>query len=502
VLAQKLILSYGSKIAIQFIQICASIVVARIAGPTVLGTVAFGLAFVSMFLFLADLGFGTAHIKMVSEGQDIAGCISTYSILKIATTVLFFVVVLCIFIIQKYVLNVRFESAAHEYVIIIMLLAVTTNELLRIPLATFAGKTEQAKQDIPDFVRTLVYQILRVVIVLLGYKAVALAFGRLVSTLFIIPFVLYLFRDYPKREFDRALAARYLKIALPVIVLGMSTKVLHFLDRVLLQYFTNSEQVGYYTAGFRIGELILLIASSVGMLFFPVFSKAISNGNLQYVKSTIEKFERFSFLFVMPAVIFLSLYSGVIIRLLLGSQYLPSIPIMAIINLAMFTMVLSMPYGNVLTGMGYFKLAAILSLINLFLFVGLVFLLSYPQILNLGAVGVAVTVFVSNFVIGFLFRIFAKRKCPILSYHESLKFFAFTVINFFSFLLIYEHFSNIYGSTFKIIFIPMYFGITYCALVILGMINREDLRYLKKLVDIKKLGRYVKGELGGKYRDD
>ena len=201
-------------------------------------------------------------------------------------------------------------------------------------------------------------------------------------------------------------------------------------------------------------------------------------------------------------VIFLSLYSGVIIKLLLGSQYLPSIPIMAIINLAMFTMVLSMPYGNVLTGMGHFKLAAVLSLINLFLFIGLGFILSYPQILNLGAVGVAVTVFVSNFAIGFLFRVFAKRKCPILSFRESFKFLAFALVNFFSFLWIYGHFSNIYGSTFRIIFIPVYFSITYCTLAILGWISREDLHYLRKLVDIKKLSQYVKGELGGKYRDD
>ena len=83
-LAQKLILSYSSKIVIQFIQIVASIVVARIAGPTVLGTVAFGLAFVSIFAFIADLGIGSAHMKLVSEGQDVGSCISTYSFLKMA----------------------------------------------------------------------------------------------------------------------------------------------------------------------------------------------------------------------------------------------------------------------------------------------------------------------------------------------------------------------------------------------------------------------------------
>ena len=85
-LAQKIMLSYGSRLFIQLIQIIASIVVARVAGPTVLGTVAFGLAFVSMFEFLASFGIGPAHVKLVSEGQDLGKCISTYSVLKTVNT--------------------------------------------------------------------------------------------------------------------------------------------------------------------------------------------------------------------------------------------------------------------------------------------------------------------------------------------------------------------------------------------------------------------------------
>ena len=82
-LAQKLILSYSTKIVIQFIQIAVTIVVARVAGPTVLGTVAFGWAFVSLFHFIADLGIGTAHIKLLSEGKDQASCIGTFARIKL-----------------------------------------------------------------------------------------------------------------------------------------------------------------------------------------------------------------------------------------------------------------------------------------------------------------------------------------------------------------------------------------------------------------------------------
>jgi O-antigen/teichoic acid export membrane protein len=496
-LAQKLILSYGSRIIVQFIQIAASIIVARIAGPTVLGTVAFGLAFVSMFAFIADLGIGSAHIKLVSEGQDIGKCISTFSILKYVNTLFFFIVVLGVYFLQKFVFDVKFESTAHEYVIIILLIATAFNQILHIPIRTFAAKTEQAKHDIPEFTKTLIYQGLRVAIVLLGYRAVALAFGNLISVVLTIPLILYLFKGYPRAKFDRHLASKYLKISLPVFLIGVSTNVIHYLDRVVLQYFSGSEQVGYYTAGYKIGGLVLLIANSVGLLFFPLFSKAASTGNFQYIKTTIERFERFSFLFIMPTVIFLSLYSGIIIRLLLGIEYLPAVPIMAIVNVAMFLMVLNMPYGNLITGMGYFKLAAILNLLNLILFVVLVLILPNPAIFNLGAIGVAITVLVSAVFIGFLCRLFAKRKCSILDLKRGVNFIVFGIVNFAVFHFLYTNLTKVYGGAFQIIFVFMYFFATYFLFYILGWIGKRDVRDLKEIINVKKISDYIKGEIRG-----
>ncbi len=395
-IAQKLILSYGSKILIQFITIAASIVVARIAGPTVLGTVAFGLAYVSMFMFIADLGIGTAHIKLVSEGKDLGKCISTYTVLKSITTGLFFLIVLGIFLFQKYVVHTKFESQVHEYVILIMLISITIQQLLFIPKTTFAGRIEQAKQDIPNFIGTLVYQVLRIIVVLLGFRAVALVLGNLVSTILIIPIIIYLFKDYPHSGFDRELAKQYIKIASLVLIIGMSTNVIAYFDKVVLQFFTCSEEVGYYTAGYRIGGFVLMIANSVGLLFFPLFSKAVANGDFQYIRNRINKFERVSFLFIMPVVILLAIYSGAIVKVILGHRYIPSINIMSIITIAMFIMVLNMPYGNVITGMGYFKLAAIINLINFGFFIIVILLLVNPKTFNLGATGAALTVLFSN----------------------------------------------------------------------------------------------------------
>ncbi|MFX0132347.1 MAG: oligosaccharide flippase family protein [Candidatus Hodarchaeota archaeon] len=494
-LAQKLILEYSTQISIQLIRIAASIVVARIAGPTVLGTVAFGLAYVSMFIFISDLGLGTAHIKLVSEGKDLGKCISTYTVLRSVTTSFFFILVLGIFLFQKYVFYADFESTTHEYVIFIMLFAVTIQQFLTIPKTTFAARTEQVKKDIPDFARNFTYQVLRIIIVLLGFRAIALAIGNLVSTLLIIPVIFYLFKDYPHSGFDKSLAKRYLKISLPIILIGMSTSVISYLDKILLQFFTNSEQVGYYTAGYRIGGFVLLIANSVSMLFFPLFSKAVANKDFEYIKNKINKFERFSFLFIMPAVILLAIYSDTIVKLVLGPQYIPSINIMLIITVAMFLMVLNIPYGNVITGMGFFRLAAIINFLNFGFFVFVLVLLTYPKLLNLEATGAAITVLLSNLFIGILYRVFAKKKCQILRMKKGLMFFSYGILNFFVFNYLY-HSLNILGDIkIKILFVFVYLVITYFSFYLLRWIKKEDWATLFEIVDIKSMSKYIKGEI-------
>lgn len=54
--------------------------------PTALGIVSFGTAFVGMFSIISDLGFGNAHIKRVSEGQDLGRCLGTFAAIKLMLT--------------------------------------------------------------------------------------------------------------------------------------------------------------------------------------------------------------------------------------------------------------------------------------------------------------------------------------------------------------------------------------------------------------------------------
>jgi len=493
-LKQKLKTSFLSKILIQFVQLGATIVVARIAGPTVLGTIAFGLAFVNMFAFIGNLGFGSAHIKILHEEENKAKCAGTYAILHIISKFLFLLFVIVYFIVQKYILHFPFESRAHEIVIMVFIGMIFINTFIEIPQANFFAEMQQAKQDIPEIIRNLFLQPARIITVLLGGAAISLAFINLFSAIIILPLYWYISKDVKYGKFDYTLAKRYFKYGIPLVVLALATSFSHTIDKVILQYFTNSETVGYYTAGFRIGGYFLIIGHSASMLFYPYFSKAISDKQEYFVKDKIDKYERFVFLFIMPAMIFLSIYSHTIVTVFLGKEYISSIPVLTIITIAQFIYLLNIPYGNLLSGLGYFKLVAIINLGFIIFFVSLLIFFIHPGLFNLKEIGASYAFLLSNIFLATLYVFYATNKMPVFNIKRYFSFVTFGLVTFilYNFIYIKCITSNLWLT---LLFPIAFFFLTYASYYSLGWIKKDDFITLFSALKIKPMITYIKQEL-------
>ncbi|MGE5343000.1 MAG: oligosaccharide flippase family protein [Candidatus Omnitrophota bacterium] len=492
-LKQKIILSYYSKIVAQIFQVAATVIVARIAGASVLGTVAFGVAYVSMFIFISDLGLGTAHIKLVSEGRDEASCNATFIRVQTIQIIVFFVFVLGFFLFQKYTLGYGFESPVHEQVILVTLIAVTLSRGQLIFKTCFMAKTEQAKQDVLDFAELVVYQLLRVAVVLLGYQALALAFSKLVAALLVIPFYLYLFKDFPVGRFDRNLLKEYVSISLPLIIIVFADSLTTHFDKVLLQYFTNSTEVGYYIAGFRVGAFISLVGYSVGLLLFPSFSRAISQKDYNGINGIIRKFEKFSLTYIFPVTVIMSIYSDTIVHLLLGNQFEKTIPILSIINITAFLLTLFTPYGNVLAGSGEFKIIAKIYCVHLLLFILAAVVTLSPNLLNLSGFGLALSLFFSNLLRGCLFIFFVRMKIKRIRILPAFRLLVFGTL--ISLAAGYAYWHLRMAPYQKALFALTYFCVYWGLGAIFKLIDRQDWEMLTELVRIKKLSDYIKSEI-------
>ena len=149
-LSRKSALIVAVNILSAFISWIGLVAIARLWGgfaPTAVGVIGFGMAFIGLFNFIADLGFSSAHVKRISEGKDLGKCIGTYATIKILLTVIMAALVIGGISIWKYALHKEFFDATRETVIYVFLLYYLFSNLSLIALQTFVGRQEVAKRE-------------------------------------------------------------------------------------------------------------------------------------------------------------------------------------------------------------------------------------------------------------------------------------------------------------------------------------------------------------------
>jgi len=494
-LKQKFIVQYGSMAITQILGMVAGIIVARFAGPGVMGTVAYATSYVSLLGFINGI-FGPAHIKLVSEGRDHSECMAVYTRLQILCALIYFIAVLALFIIQKNILHYPFESREQEWIILIALLTSTFELYGQYANTIFTANLQQAKANLPNFFKTIIYHIGRILIVIFFIKNLALKlyFWHLILAILFIPVIYRLLKGYPIGKYNHNLVKEYLgygKFIFAMVIIGSIT---HYSDKLILAHFTNTTQLGYYSAAHSIGGLILLLASSVGLIFFPLFSGYISNGDWDSVNGKIYQYHEFIILFLFPLICLLAIIGGPVMLLILGTKYKPSIIPFQILIFASYLSVLGMPYGNIISGMGKFNYDVFINLICLVVFIISIFVFIAPMMLNLGAVGLAANQVVMNFTKNGLYLHFAKKLGQVhIKSNNNIRhiiIICWTFITYF-FSIYFKKLIPIWW----LIMIPLYIIPLYLILNITGFMKKEHWRLLLDTLNIKKTLKYTYNEI-------
>ena len=472
-LKQKFIVQYGTMAITQIVGMVAGIIVARLAGPGVMGMVAYGTSYVSLLGFINGI-FGSAHIKLVSEGREHSECMAVYTKLQIICALIYFTAVLALFIIQKNILHYPFESKEMEWIIIIALLTYTFELYGQYANTVFTANLQQAKANLPNFFKSIIFHIGRILIVIFFVKNLALKLysWHLILAILFIPIIHRLLKEYPIGKYDNKVAKKYFKYGRAIFFMSVIDYVTSYSDKLMLAHYTNTTQLGYYSAANSIGGLILTLAGSAGLIFFPLFSGYISKGDWESVNTKIYQYHEFIILFIFPLICLLSIVGGPILLLILGNKYKPSIIPFQILIFATYISVVGMPYGNIITGMGKFNLAVVINIIRLGTFLISLFIFIAPNMLNLGAVGVAANQLVINLTRNGLYLYFAKKLGEVrLKSNNNIRHIIIIGWTFLAFFI------SIYLKKFIeiwwLLMIPIYLIPLYLILNITGLTGRD-----------------------------
>lgn len=494
-LKQKFIIDFGAKFGTYLLTALTGIIVARVAGPEVVGTIGYATAYVTTFSFITGL-FGSAHIKLVSESQSEADCNKTYSILMAISISLFLITVLGFFFFQRYWLQYKYDLSETEPVILITLLAFIISMLFQINETFYNARVEQAKSNLPSFLKSIIYNLFRIVVVLSGMGAVALVSVNLISSVIMLPFVIYFLKQLNFGKWDGKLFKKYIKISLPIFSIVVTGVIMSYADKLILEYYSSVKEVGYYSAAYSIGGMLILLGNTAGTVFFPLFSSLISQNNYIAIKSKIRIYERFIFVFCLPVITILSIYAHPIITFLLGAKYEPSVPVFSVLVLSSFFIIWAMPYGNILSGLGLFWLSSSINFAKFILFVIMMLILISPSLLNLGAMALAITALITNIFMFLLFYYFAYKKTGIHFLGDQARFISFWFIISPIFYFGYTKYLHSISSVLQLTtVIPITFAIIYVLYYIFGLIKIQDIEILKQTINLDLTFSYIKNEI-------
>jgi len=496
-LSQKFVIDFGAKLLLYFITAITGIVVARIAGPEVIGTIAYGMSFVSMFGFIFGL-FGTSHVKLISEGKNKQDCIKIYSTIIFLSIIVFILVVIGYYLCKKYLFNAQFTQI-DQTVIFISLATISVQGLYKIAELTFVGLTQQAKVNLPKILSGILYNIGRLLVVLLGYKAIALVTTNLISSLLIIPFYFYLLgKDNFKGKWDNELFYRYIKIGFPILIITSTNSFIMYYGKIMLKDFSSMQELGYYAGGYSLAGMLLMLGRTAGTLFFPLFSKAYINNDLLYIRTQIKKFEHFLFVFIIPIILGLSIFSNTIIIFLLGDKYINSVPIFSILVFVSFFMIWGIPYSNLINGINKFKINAIFNIIYAICFIGLLNLFIRDTAFNYGAIGLAVSMLALNMIRFLGWYIYSKRKIQIKLDNNIILMLLFYLVILVFGMVFYNSYLIEFSVLIRILLFFTIIIIIYTLLYLFGFMKKNDVKFIFKIVNVKSLIIYVKEELKNK----
>ncbi len=465
--------------------------------PWEYGVVGFAYGFVALFSIFGTLGFHQAHIKKISEGKNLGTCISTFAITKISLAGLLASFVFISIAVWRFVFGRGFESPVHEQAIYVMLAYFVLLTLTQIMITTFNARKEIAKSQIPLFFYNFVRFIAIVYVAINDLGPLALVYTYLFGEIFHFLIAFYYFKNYSLDKPSYNCFKDYSKFAVPMAIATSCFIIITNIDKVFIQLFWSSQQVGEYFAVFNLSRFIILFASSVGMLLFPTISEYHVKNEIKKIKDIVLKSERYLSMIVFPIIITMIVLAQPIIHILLSDKYLPAISVLQILPIFVLIEVLSRPYDNQLIGMNMPNISrnrvVIMVVINVFL--NLILIPRDISSLGLtlagfGATGAAIATVIS-YIAGLIYiRIIAWKKTGIIC-GKSVFIHAFAAIISGLFLM---YINNVFiiARWYHLLLVSsfglgLYIGILY----LFREFKKEDFLFYMDTLNIGKMVKYI-----------
>jgi len=465
----------------------------RYLGTEIYGTVTYTMAFVATFNAVSDLGFGSAHVKKVSEGEDPNACISTYAAIKLILTGAMAVLVLSSVFIWTGPMGHTLSGTSIDLILLFVLYQVLY-DLSAIATTTFQARMEMAKMPLVTLIDPLVRVPLIIFVSINRMGVMELALAYVIGAIAVALLALFLLFRERVRWQRPVLMRQYFNFALPLILITIISTVSGSADKLIIGAFWTASDVGLYTAPAVFLGVFATVSTAVSTLTFPSFSKLHAEGNLAEIREMSKQAERYIAMISLPITILIIMFPYEVCLILLGPLFIESGDAIAIMAVTNFLTMMNAVHGSQIVAVGRPDISARITILTVAINISLMFLFIPQYGLGLSYVGAALALMIGN-IIGFImvryavWRLTRTPPNPRLALHlvagaaAALAMFALDMIisvdRFYTLIL--------FGLVAFAAYLPV--------LALVGEFKRTDLQYFLDLINVRKMLAYISGEL-------
>lgn len=324
---------FGGETISKLLKTAIIIYAARILGAENYGVFSYAFTIASLFLILSDIGLSPLLTRESAKNPELkAQYFSTAFIIKII--LLIFSIILIIFIAPSLI---KIEAAKP-------LLLITASIFIFDGLREFGFALNRAMEKMEK--EALIKIITNFSVSIIGFiiltiyptpksLAIAYATGSGIGFMFIV----WIFRSYIINlisNFNSKLVWPLISTAWPFAVAGLLGAFLINTDIIMLGWFRDAREVGFYSAAQRPIQFFYLIPGLIITAIFPVLTKSAQTNNKK-ARQILEKSLTLVLLIAFPLTIGGIILSKELIVFIFGNEYFPAITTFSLLLTTLIT---------------------------------------------------------------------------------------------------------------------------------------------------------------------
>lgn len=315
----------------------------RYLGPFASGQYQFILSYVLVFATVVDFGIQQLITKKITQEPENAKKYfqEFFSFEILASGLLYVVLVSMALLWLSYGQRAGFSPMPLNvfYGIIIAGLGVLSNALTYPYLAVLAAFQDLRKVAWVNFLNSCVNGGMIFLAIIFNRHIVFLASIQLVfGILDLIIYWQFVKKHIPAPEilnglnpFDFKLIKNILREGWPFALLVGFSAIYNRIDVALITLLKGYEQTGFYTAAYKIFDLLGFFPSVVSYTLFPFFAGLMAKNALTEIKENLEKYVRLMFAAALPMAVGGMLLAEKLIALVAGPQYRPAAAVLSVL---------------------------------------------------------------------------------------------------------------------------------------------------------------------------